>query len=145
MAENLRLPSSSKRDSIIGISLNDVLRVVNMDFSVEYMNRYINNSQNINSEIVYDFIELNDLFRSVETSSDLVADYKFKNIISIFEKSIDFIEGEIYDISVLEEKEFINRLAILSAIEQARESTTRDCLDKALKIDSLLSIQLGIE
>lgn len=131
MAENLRLPASSTRDSIIGNTLNDVLRLVNIDFSVEYVNRYINNSQDLNSEIVYDFIELNDLFKSVKISSDLVADYKFNNIISIFEKSIDFIEGEIYDISVLEKKGFINRLAILSAIEQARAIATRECLGKA--------------
>lgn len=143
LAENLKLPESIKRDSIIGYSLNDVLRVVNMEFSTEYLTRYINNSQNINGELVYDFIELNDLFKSVKISSDLVADYKFENIMTTMEKSIDFMDGNILDISVMESTEFINRLAILSAIEQARSIATKDCVEKSLKIDSLLNIRLN--
>ncbi len=143
MAENLKLPRSSKRDSIIGNSLNDVLRVVNMEFSTDYLTRYINNSQNINDDLVYDFIELNDLFKSVKISSDMVSEYKFSNIMTEFEKSIDFIDGEIYDIRLLEKKEFVNRLAILSAIEQARSIATRDCVAKAYKIDSLLNLRLN--
>ena len=142
MAENLKLPRTSKRDSIIGNSLNDVLRVVNMEFSTDYLTRYINNSQNINDGLVYDFIELNDLFKSVKISSDMVSEYKFGNIMTEFEKSIDFIDGEIYDIRLLEKKEFVNRLAILSAIEQARSIATRDCVAKAYKIDSLLNLRL---
>ena len=144
LALRLKEPQSPKRDSLIGMGLNDALRVTTLEFSDEYLSRYINSSENDDGDFIFDFIELKDTYGSVETSSEFPADFKFKNILSALETSIDFVEGEILDMKQLEDWVFVNRLIILSSIEESRSYNIFNCIDNARKVDSLLNIRLGL-
>ena len=142
---NLKEPQTDERDSIIGQGINDALRLVRLDFSKEYLTRYINNSKINDDEFAYEFIELKDILSSVELGSKLISEYSFDNIISWMESSIDFVEGEILDMKKLENEIFRNRLIILSALEESRSENIFECIEKASRIDSLFIHSLRIK
>ena len=143
LAVNLKKPRTDERDSLIGQGINEALRLVSLEFSKEYLTRYINNSQINDDEFTYEFIELKDILSSVELGSQLISEYSFDKIISWMESSIDFVEGEILDFEKLESEVFRNRLIILSSLEESRSENIFRSIEKASRIDSLLTVRLN--
>lgn len=142
LAVNLKKPQSDERDLLIGQGINEALRLVSLEFSKEYLTRYINNSQINDDEFTYEFIELKDMLGSVELGSQLISEYSFNNIIGWMESSIDFLEGEILDFEKLESEVFRNRLIVLSSLEESRSANIFRSIEKASRIDSLLTVRL---
>ena len=143
LAVNLKKPQSDERDLLIGQGINEALRLVSLEFSKEYLTRYINNSQINDDEFTYEFIELKDMLGSVELGSQLISEYSFNNIIGWMESSIDFLEGEILDFEKLESEVFRNRLIVLSSLEESRSANIFRSIEKASRIDSLLTARLN--
>ena len=142
LAVNLKKPQSDERDLLIGQGINEALRLVSLEFSKEYLTRYINNSQINDDEFTYEFIELKDMLGSVELGSQLISEYSFNNIIGWMESSIDFLEGEILNFEKLESEVFRNRLIVLSSLEESRSANIFRSIEKASRIDSLLTVRL---
>lgn len=130
-------------DSIISEKINDVLRVILFEFSTEYLDRYINSSKVTKDELVTELIELKELYSSLDLSSKLTYDYKMNKIIGWLEESLDFYNAEIEDVNLLRNKVFINRLIILESIEYGRQENFKECIEKAIKVDSLLTSRLN--
>lgn len=130
-------------DSIIAERINDVLRITLFEFSTEYLDRYINTSKVTNDELVTEFIELKELYSSLDLSSKLTYDYKMNKIIGWVEESLDFYNAEIEDVNLLRNKVFINRLIILESIEYGRLENFKESIKKAMKVDSLLATRLS--
>ena len=130
-------------DSIIAERINDVLRITLFEFSTEYLDRYINSSKVTNDELVTEFIELKELYSSLDLSSKLTYDYKMNKIIGWVEESLDFYNAEIEDVNLLRNKVFINRLIILESIEYGRLENFKESIKKAMKVDSLLATRLS--
>jgi hypothetical protein len=138
---NLKEPDEES-DSIIAENINSVLRVSLLEFSTEYLDRYINNSKLTNDDLVTEFIELKELFASLEISGRLIYDYKVDKVISWLEESLDFYDAEISDIERLRDMVFVNRLIILESIEIGRLENFEESLQKAVVVDSLLKAKI---
>ena len=142
MVNALTDSSSPKRDSIVKSQLNSLLDISKVDFSEEYLIRYLNASQLGENELIPDFIEMKDLYQALELASTTSFDYKFASILSWLEEAMDLSTGEILDMEKLENEVFINRIIILGAIELDMAQKMQLGLDQAEKIDSLLTTRL---
>ena len=142
MVNALTDSSAPKRDSIVKSQLNSLLDISKVDFSEEYLIRYLNASQLGENELIPDFIEMKDLYQALELASTTSFDYKFASILSWLEEAMDLSTGEILDMEKLENEVFINRIIILGAIELDMAQKMQLGLDQAEKIDSLLTTRL---
>lgn len=138
---NLKEPEPES-DSIIAENINAVLRASLLEFSTEYLNRYISNSQLTNDELVSALIELKDAFSTLELSGTLAYEYRLEKVISWLENSLDFYDASISDINRLRDMTFVNRLIILESIEAGRSESFEACMQQSVLVDSLLNVRL---
>ncbi|GMQ25451.1 hypothetical protein Aoki45_21330 [Algoriphagus sp. oki45] len=142
MVNALTDSSVPNRDSIVKSQLNSLLDISKVDFSEEYLIRYLNASQLGENELIPDFIEMKDLYQALELASKTSFDYKFASILSWLEGAMDLSTGEIVSMEKLENGVFINRIIILGAIELDMAQKMQLGMDQAEKIDSLLTTRL---
>ncbi|MFY0592980.1 hypothetical protein [Roseivirga sp.] len=138
----LNQPRSPEVDKKTEDYFLNILQMGIYNFPTEYLNRYINNSENDLSELTSSMVSLKDNLNSLEKASEFSYDYQLEKIWPFIERAFDMVNGEMIDYEVLRDPVFMNRIVILGEMSNGNSSSHENTLSEVNRIDSLITIRL---
>ncbi|OEK04215.1 hypothetical protein [Roseivirga misakiensis] len=139
----LNQPRSTEIDEKTEEYFFDVLQMGIYTFSTEYLNRYINNSEDDLSELTARMVSLKDNLNSLQKASEFTYNYQLEKTWPFIERAFDMVNGEIMDYNVLRDPVFMNRMVILGDMSSGNLSSYKNTLLEVNQIDSLISVRLN--
>ena len=104
-----------------------------------YLNTYLNASKELGlSQLTADLLKLQSLYRDLGLLWQLPRDYRLHTLDGYFARGIDYRTNKIIDVSLLRQKEFVNRIVFLSYIEREHARVYFEALRQMEKVDSLM-------
>ena len=139
----LSKPRSKKTDEEVENLMLDIIQISVYTFSTQYLDRYINNSEYDESELIASLVGLKDDLTTLQKGSELTYNYQLAKIWPFIEKGFSMVTYNVIDHEALRDPVFINRLVVLEFMSTSNYDNFKLTKDKSEKIDSLITVRLA--
>jgi len=139
----LSQPRSKKTDQEVESLISNVISMGMYTFPTQYLERYINSSENDGNELTIDLIGLKDNLTAYVKATDFTYSYQMDNTWPFIEKGFDMVNFEIIDHDILRDRVFINRLVVLEDMSSSNYENLMHTISEAKQIDSLITRRLA--
>lgn len=135
----LSQPRSKKIDQEVESLILDVIDMGLFTYSLEFIERYINNSENEVSVLNSALISLKDNLNSFQKASEMTYNYELEKLWPYFEKGLNLKAYSVVDHKILRDRTFINRLVIVESMATSNYDNLITAYNQSMKIDSLIN------
>lgn len=143
MYKALSQPRSKKVDEEVEELMFDIIQMGMYVFSTQYLEKYINSSEDESSELAISLLGLKDNLDTFQKASEFTYNYQMANTWPYIEKAFSMINGKVIDHASLRDPVFINRLVILETMSANNYENYRLTLEESQKVDSLITLRLA--
>lgn len=143
MYKALSQPRSKEIDEEVEELMFDVIQMGMYVFSTQYLEKYINSSEDESSELAVSLLGLKDNLDTFQKASEFTYNYRMANTWPYIEKAFSMVSAKIIDHTSLRDPVFINRLVILENMSTNNYENYKLTLNESQKVDSLITVRLA--